>query len=245
MACAEQSRSLFLAACELIREELVAGRGVSVPDLGTFSVDRSRNRPQPLLVLSASFERLGVKLPPVRSSAGATHMIGWLKIAQRCDVDRDLARRAVAQTIDTFARQVAEVTNSGGQHPRATASLSLGSCGTLRILRCNDRGTCEPRVVFAPSLLQAIINGPVLAATGDAVKEGGAIADATKLVQKTLKEDSEEEAATGSTYITLDSVSRMQPVDAPQPAMASATAVEAAVTAAPTDPPGLALPQSE
>lgn len=164
------SRAAFHVACQLIFEELSAGRGVSVPDLGTFTIDNREKwmgtgkgtvvTRTPMLVLSANFENIGVKLPAaVPQKPPPSHMVGWQLVAQRCGADRDLVRRAVATTLSSFANEVASCASSTTRSSSAT--LDLGPCGKLRIVRCGEmRAGCEPRFVFSESLINAVRRGP-------------------------------------------------------------------------------------
>ena len=161
-------RSVWHVACDVIYEELCAGRGVVVPDLGTFFIDTKESflstagstsvTRQPSLVLSGHFERLGMHLPVARPSTGAAHMLGWRAVAERCGIDRDLARRSVASVLAAFASQVAGMAASSA---RSSAGLDLGRCGTLRALRFGGFATgCEPRVLFSPQLVELVRKGP-------------------------------------------------------------------------------------
>jgi hypothetical protein len=170
------SRSVWHVATSLIFEELSSGRGVVVPELGTFTIDvREKFRGtagmefdrRPAFVLSAAFESLGVRLPASRPGGRvAAHMIRWQSLASRCGIDRDLARRAVASTVSAFVSTVAGMAATSA---RSSGVLDLGPCGKLRILRCADRmrSGCEPRVSFSAELLAAVHNA---AATEAAVR---------------------------------------------------------------------------
>ena len=169
------SRSAWHVAASFVFDELAAGRGVVVPGLGTFTIDvRERFRGtggvtverQPFLQLSAHFERIGVRPPPQRpGGAVAAHMIGWQAVAERCGTDRDLARRAVAQTLAAFAAKVAAMCTSSA---RSAACLDLGPCGKLRIVRIGQmKAGLEPRVAFSESLFLAVHR------SGGAARAGG------------------------------------------------------------------------
>ena len=74
-------------------------------------------------------------------------MIGWQALASRCGVDRDLAQRAVAQTLAAFSSKVAAMSTS---EARSALCLDLGPCGKLRIVRAGGMKTgFEPRVAFS------------------------------------------------------------------------------------------------
>ena len=161
-------RSVFFEACAVVFDELADGRGVSIPDLGTFTIDvretfkgpggRSVTTCQPMLVLSAAFTRLGVR-PPAVKPAGTIpiRIIGWQELANRCygAVDRDMAKRAVATTIASFVSDIAAMAVSTA---RSSACLDLGKCGKLRILRCRDsmRTHREPRFDASEALRAAV-----------------------------------------------------------------------------------------
>ena len=161
------SRSIWHTACDIIFAELCEGRGVTVPNLGTFAIDTQstfqgtqgvRTDKRPCLMLSANFERLGVRLPAARPSTGAVRLIGWQQVALRCGkaVDRDLVQRSVSSLLAAFAAQVAAMAATGA---RSFAGLDLGRCGTLRIVRCGEQGRArwrEPRVIFTSELEDAI-----------------------------------------------------------------------------------------
>ena len=162
------SKACFHVATELIFEELSAGRGVTLPGLGTFTIDvkerflgtgrGTKADRTPFLQLSAHYESLGVR-PPAQKPSGATptHMIGWQALASRCGVDRDLAQRAVAQTLAAFSSKVAAMSTS---EARSALCLDLGPCGKLRIVRAGGMKTSfEPRVAFSEALLLAIHRG--------------------------------------------------------------------------------------
>ena len=173
------ARFVWHTACDHIFSELCEGRGVAVPDLGTFSIDvittfhgtqGTRIERRPSLTLSANFEKLGVRLPAARPAAGVTRLIGWQQIALKCGeaVDRDLARRLVTSLLAGFASQVAAMAASGA---RSSSSLDLGRCGTLRILRCGEPSRPrwqEPRVQFSSELFDAVRRGggPHVTASG-------------------------------------------------------------------------------
>ena len=190
------SRSAWHVAASFVFDELAAGRGVVVPGLGTFTIDvrerfkgtgGARVERQPFLTLSAHFERIGVK-PPAQRPGGtvAAHMIGWQAVGERCGTDRDLARRAVAQTLAAFASKVAAMSTSSA---RSAACLDLGPCGKLRIVRIGQmKAGLEPRIAFSESLFLAVqrsaraaragapsVSAPSAAGAGDA---GGAGATA-------------------------------------------------------------------
>jgi hypothetical protein len=141
---------VWAAATNVIFDELSSGRGVSVPELGAFTVECTDRHTtvlrQPALTLSATFARVGVK-PPAARCRGVAHMIGWVKIAQVCEIDRDLARRALAACVARFTTQL-------GESP-SRATLDLGRCGKVHLLRCSGGGF-EARVEFASALCRAV-----------------------------------------------------------------------------------------
>ena len=211
-----QALSHWHFVCDLIFDELCAGRGVCVPDLGTFSID-SRTTfhgtagtvtdRKPALVLSASFERLGVRFPPARPSSCAVHMLGWQQIALRCGSDRDLVRRSVSAVLASFASQIAGMTATGA---RSTAGLDLGRCGKLRIMRSGEMrsGWLEPRVLFAQDLVTAVSRGALVAHSIKGMSKGGASAAvADEKPKSTADKTLAGVAADG--YVSLERLSQL------------------------------------
>ena len=232
------SRDAFQTACVMIFDELCAGRGISVPNLGTFTIDvRERFRGahagmvvssrRPVLLLSATFEKLGVKLPASKPfHPPPAHMLQWQTLAKRCGTDRDLVHRAVATALSSFMTQVAGMATSPA---RSCATLDLGPCGKLRIIRVGGmHNMLEPRPMFSEDLIATISSGPW--------PKGGADADEWVLVDALEGEPIEPSAdllpapaVIESNFLTLAGLGRIVPAAVPvRPACVAAVAPGAA-----------------